>query len=67
VSNADTKIQVEHFSAWYGEEHLFGAGGSYARTEDIQIKGSNYYHTITLGGVTDGNMSAYGADPSDFQ
>jgi hypothetical protein len=52
---------------WYGEEHLFGDSGSYAHTEDIQIKGSNYYHTITLGGVENGNMSAYGADPSEFQ
>ena len=52
---------------WYGEEHLFGDSGYYSRTEDIEIKGSNYYHTITLGGVEDGNMSAYGSDPSEFQ
>lgn len=52
---------------WYGEEHLFGDSGYYSRTEDIEIKGSNYYHTITLGGVEDGNMSSYGSDPSEFQ
>lgn len=52
---------------WYGPEHLFGDSGSYVRTDQIEILGSNYYHTITLGGVTDGNMSTYGADPSSFQ
>jgi len=52
---------------WYGEEYLFGDGGSYARTEDIEIMGSNYYHTITLGGAENGNMASYGADPSAFQ
>jgi uncharacterized protein YceK len=52
---------------WYGEEHLFGDSGSYARTEDIEIMGSNYYHTITLGGAENGNMASYGADPSEFQ
>jgi hypothetical protein len=52
---------------WYGEENLFGDDGTYSRTEDLEIKGSNYYHTITLGGIEDGNMSSYGADPSDFE
>ena len=52
---------------WFGEQHLFGDSGSYLRTEQIEILGSNYYHTITLGGVTDGNMSSYDANPGEFQ
>lgn len=60
-------ILIASGAVWYGDEHLFGDSGSYARTEDIQIKGGNYYHVITLGGVEDGNMSSYGADPSEFQ
>ena len=60
-------VLIASGAVWYGNEHLFGDGGSYARTEDIQIKGSSYYHVITLGGVEDGNMSSYGADPSEFQ
>ena len=60
-------IMVAYGYIWYGEEHLFGDSGDYSRTEDIQIKGSSYYHVITLGGVKDGNMSSYDADPSEFQ
>ncbi len=60
-------ILVAYGEIWYGGEHLFGDSGDYSRTEDIQIKGSNYYHVITLGGVKDGNMSSYDADPSEFQ
>ena len=52
---------------WYGPVYLFGDTGTYVRSDQIEILGSNYYHTITLGGVTDGNMSTYGADPSSFQ
>lgn len=60
-------ILVAVGNLWYGPEHLFGDTGSYVRSDQIEILGSNYYHTITLGGITDGNMSTYGADPSSFQ
>ncbi len=52
---------------WYGDEHMFGDGGYYVRTQDLQIKGSNYYHVITLGGAKEGNMSAYDVEPYEFQ
>lgn len=52
---------------WYGEQYLFGNSGQYKHTEDLEILGSNYYHTITLGSAIDGNMSSYGSDPSEFQ
>lgn len=52
---------------WYGEKYLFGDSGYCGRTEDVQIMGSNYYHTFTLGGVENGNTSIYDADPSEFQ
>jgi hypothetical protein len=55
--------------AWYGEEHMFGDGGFYFRTQDMQIKGSNYYHVITLSGASDeegGNMSANEVEPYVF-
>ena len=52
---------------WYGTGELFGSTGSYVRTQEIEILSSRYYHTITLGGVTDGNMSTYGADTAAFQ
>lgn len=60
-------IMVASGPVWYGEEALFGDAGSYSRTEMFEVLGSKYYHTITLGGVVDGNISSYGADPSDFQ
>ena len=52
---------------WYGTEHLFGDTGDYISTEQLEILGSNYYHTLTLGGAKNGNMSSYGADPSEFR
>ena len=60
-------IMVASGPVWYGEEALFGDAGSYSRTEAFEVLGSKYYHTITLGGVVDGNMSSYSADSSDFQ
>ncbi len=59
-------VLVASGMVWYGEEYMFGDGGFYMRTEDIQIKGGNYYHVLTLGGVKDGNMSAYDAEPYEF-
>jgi len=59
-------VLVASGMVWYGEEYMFGDGGFYMRTEDLQIKGGNYYHVLTLGGVKDGNMSAYDAEPYEF-
>jgi len=67
VPKGEYYVLVASGTVWYGPEYLFGDSGDYSSTEDIQIKGSNYYHILTLGGVTDGNMSSYGADPSQFQ
>ncbi|MEA4898715.1 MAG: hypothetical protein VB115_10775 [Christensenellaceae bacterium] len=67
VPKGQYHILVASGATWYGEKALFGDAGSYSRTEAFEVLGGNYYHTITLGGVTDGNMSSYGADPSDFQ
>lgn len=60
-------ILVAGGTLWYGEQHLFGDEGQYEHTEDLEIMGGNYYHTITLGSAIDGNMSSYGSDPSEFQ
>ncbi len=54
-------------TVWYGDDGLFAGDGAYSRTEEFEVKGSNYYHTITLGGVDDGNMSSYDADPDAFR
>ncbi len=54
-------------TTWYGEEALFGEDGILSRTDEIDIKSSNYYHTITLGGVTDGNLSSWGASEDIFK
>ena len=51
---------------WYGETHLFGDDADYSRTQEIDIAGSKYYYTITLGGVEGGNLSSYTSDPGDF-
>ena len=67
VPKGDYYILVAVGDTWYGPEILFGDSGVYIRTEDLTIKSSNYYHTITLGGAEDGNMASYGADTSDFQ
>ena len=66
VPKGEYYILVASGMVWYGEEFMFGDDGFYMRTEDIQIKGSNYYHVLTLGGVKDGNMSAYDAEPYEF-
>lgn len=67
VPKGDCYILVASGTTWHGEKVLFGDAGSYSRTEAFEVLGSNYYHTITLGGVVDGNMSSYGASASDFQ
>lgn len=55
--------------AWYGEEHMFGDVGYYFRTQNLEIKGSNYYHVFTLGGASGGeggNTSANEVEPYVF-
>ena len=54
-------------TTWYGEEALFGEESILSRTEDMEILSSDYYHTITLGGVTDGNLSSWGASEDMFK
>lgn len=69
VPRGDCYILVASGTAWYGEKLMFGDKGSYARTEAFEVMGSNYYHTITLGGVKDedANMRSYGASMDDFK
>ena len=67
VPKGQYSILIAMGDLWYGTEHLFGDLGFYLRTEQLEILGSNYYHTITLGGAKEGNMSAYDSSPSDFQ
>lgn len=54
-------------TTWYGEEALFGEESILSRTEDMEVLSSDYYHTITLGGVTDGNLSSWGASEDMFK
>jgi tetratricopeptide (TPR) repeat protein len=55
---------------WFGEEEMFGDEGHYetliidnATTYRIR---SNYTYTLTLGGVTDGNVGSQNESRSDF-
>lgn len=56
-------------TTWYGEEALFGEDSILSRTDDIDIKSSKYYHTLTLGGVKaeDANLSSWGASEDMFR
>ena len=52
---------------WYGEEKLFGNLGVYQKSEDpMEVKGSKYFHTITLEKTEDGNMPFENGSPDDF-
>lgn len=52
---------------WYGEEALFGEDSILSRTDDIEIKSARYYHTITLGGVANGNLKSWSVDEGSFK
>lgn len=51
---------------WYGLEGLFGENGDYSQTDRLEIRSSDYYHTLTLS-AGDGDISMYGSSPSAFQ
>ncbi|MEA4998036.1 MAG: hypothetical protein VB087_01470 [Candidatus Limiplasma sp.] len=53
-------------SVWYGEEKLFGTGTDFTKTGLFEVMSSNYYHTVTLKVVENGNMPIYGADEEDL-
>jgi len=55
---------------WFGEEEMFGDVGLYQTlifddTTTIRLS-SNYTYTLTLGGVTDGNVGAQDESRNDF-
>lgn len=45
---------------WYGNDHSFGPNGTYQQSRDILTVRSNYTYTLTLYGVSDGNMPSQG-------
>ena len=51
---------------WFGTEYLFGAYGSYNKTEEYSVPSSKYTVTLTLEPVQDGTVGIYGADFDDF-
>ena len=52
---------------WYGTKKLFGALGSYSKSEIAEIKDKRYVHYYTLKTAAGEGLSVYGADQSDFQ
>ena len=54
-------------SVWYGEEKLFGDDTEFTKTGLFEVLNSNYYHTVTLKVVENGNMPLYGADEEDLR
>lgn len=52
---------------WYEEKELFSTLGYYNKSEKVEILSPRYYHTFKLVTSHTGNVSASGADPSDFQ
>ncbi|NMD37797.1 MAG: hypothetical protein GYA87_03850 [Christensenellaceae bacterium] len=54
-------------NTWYGEDELFGKDTIMSKTDDLEIKSSRYYHTLTLGGVEDGNLRIWDASKDMFK
>ncbi len=52
---------------WYGEDVLFGSLGTYNKSEEVEIKSDDYYHTFTLVGTDGGDITIYRADPDDLK
>lgn len=53
--------------SWYGFEGLFGDDSQYSKTDAFEVLSNRYYHTLTLGGVKDGNLCTQGAGPEMFR
>ncbi|MDR0929303.1 MAG: hypothetical protein LBM74_06255 [Oscillospiraceae bacterium] len=60
-------VMIASGETWYGLEDglLFGDYGNYTQTENTEIKGGDYYYTLTLQ-VEDGNVGGYKAAPAAF-
>ena len=67
VPRGDCYVLYASGTAWYGEKLMFGNEGSYRRSVTFEVKGSDYFHTITLGTLKAGGMSSYDANMDDFR
>ena len=61
--NADTySMKAGYGTEWYGEVDLFGPDGSYSQllngSDSTFLLESGYTYTLTLGGVSDGNVGS---------
>ena len=63
----DYYFLVASGETWYGEEELFGDAGDYSRTGLFNVLSTNYYHIVTLGLTSEGNMSVWGDGKDSFQ
>ena len=67
VPSGSYRILMGSGPYWYGEDEMFSDFGSYQKSDPIQIKGSNYYHTFTLENVKDGNTPMEKVDKEELQ
>ena len=59
IPKGDVYFIIGEGEIWYGGKYLFGNEGGYMKTENIQIKGSDYYHTFTIKPKSGGNTDVY--------
>lgn len=62
----DYIFKIYSGETWYGEEVKFSEDSYPSFSELFEVASSNYYHTVTLQTMEDGNFSVYDYDPRDF-
>jgi tetratricopeptide (TPR) repeat protein len=71
VPAGDYSFREANGQEWFGESDMFGDSGTYTvmtfdgGNESVHLDGNKIY-TITLHGVTDGNVGSHRTDPDNF-
>lgn len=60
------KLKYACGTTWYGYDDLFGPYGGYAKSDDLLTFTVEYYHSVTLYPVLNGNMTTKNINYSDF-